>query len=164
HKARTRPAIGNHDTLTSRGRPYFDYFQEPTDSDRRGYYSFDLGAWHIVSLNSGTSVKGNSPQLTWLRADLASHRTDCALAYWHVPRFSSGPDHDKNLGEMWRLLYDAGVDVVLNGHEHAYERFAPVDDQGRPDPARGIREFIVGTSGGVLDTIKHPAPNSEVLD
>jgi hypothetical protein len=162
HKARTRPTIGNHDTITSHGRPYFDYFQDDAGPERRGYYSFELGAWHIVSLNSGTSMKPESPQLKWLREDLAIHTTECSLAYWHVPRFSSGPDHDQSESDLWRVLYEAGVDVVLNGHEHAYERFAPQDDQGRPDPARGIREFIVGTGGGEPAKLNQAAPNSEI--
>ena len=164
HKARTRPALGNHDTITNRGRPYFDYFGDNAGPERRGYYSFDLGAWHVVSLNSGASVKNDSPQVKWLRQDLAVHPSECSLAYWHVPRFSSGPQSDKALSDVWRVLYDAGVDVVLNGHEHFYERFAPQDDQGRPDSARGIREFIVGTGGGALESFKQSAANSEVRD
>ena len=162
HKARTRPTIGNHDTSIGHGRPYFDYFQENAGPERRGYYSFELGAWHIVSLNSETSLKPESAQVKWLREDLATHPTECSLAYWHVPRFSSGPDHDQSLSDVWRVLYDAGVDVVLNGHEHAYERFAPQDDQGRPDPVRGIRQFIVGTGGGEAARLNQAAPNSEI--
>jgi hypothetical protein len=162
-KARTRPTIGNHDALVNRGRAYFDYFGESAGPDRRGYYSFDLGAWHLVSLNSNAPVKSDSAQVKWLRQDLAEHPNECTLAYWHVPRFSSG-ESDKSLSDVWKVLYDAGVDVVLNGHVHAYERFAPQDDQGRPDPSRGIREFIVGTGGGELDPIKQPAPNSEIYN
>jgi predicted phosphohydrolase len=164
HKARTRPAVGNHDLLISRGRPYFDYFGANAGPDRRGYYSFDLGAWHLVSLNSEAPVKSGSPQITWLREDLAAHRNACVLAYWHVPLFSSAQQSDPKLSELWRVLYDAGVDVVLNGHEHAYERFAPQDDQGHADPSRGIREFIVGTGGGALDTINQPAANNEIYN
>jgi hypothetical protein len=164
YKDRTRPAIGNHDTLTNRGRPYFDFFGENAGPGRRGYYSYDLGDWHLISLNSEASLKSDSPQLTWLRQDLADHQNECALAYWHIPRFASGPHADRNMSPIWRILYDAGVDVVLNGHEHAYERFAPQDADGRADPTRGIREFIVGTGGGELDAIKQPAANVEVYD
>ncbi len=163
-KARTRPTIGNHDLIVSRGRPYFDYFGDNAGTERRGYYSFELGAWHLVSLNSSAPVKSDSAQVKWLKQDLAEHPNACVLAYWHVPRFSSGAEVDKSLGDVWKVLYDAGVDVVLNGHVHDYERFAPQDDQGRPDPARGIREFVVGTGGGVLDPIKQPAPNSEIYN
>jgi len=162
YKDRTRPAIGNHDTRTANGQPYFDYFGERAGPDRRGYYSFDLGAWHIVSLNSEASITRASPQMQWLREDLATHPSECTLAYWHVPLFASGAGAEPGLAQLWRVLYAAGVDVVLNGHVHVYERFAPQDDQGHADPARGIREFIVGTGGGELESIKHPAPNSEV--
>lgn len=161
HKDRTRPAIGNHEMETDGGRPYFEYFGENAGPDRRGYYSFELGAWHVVSLDSEASMKLDSPQVAWLRQDLAEHPTDCALAYWHTPRFASTRKHDSSLSEIWSVLYDAGVDVVLNGHEHAYERFAPQDAQGRADPSHGIRQFIVGTGGGKLNTIRRPAPNVE---
>jgi hypothetical protein len=92
---------------------------------------------------------------------LAEHSTGCALAYWHTPRFASTRKHDSGLSDLWGVLYDAGVDVVLNGHEHAYERFAPQDAQGHVDPSRGVREFIVGTGGGKLDRIRRPSPNVE---
>ena len=164
HKARTRPTIGNHDLITGKGRPYFDYFGDSAGPDRRGYYSFDLGAWHLVSLNSSVQMKPDSAQVKWLRQDLAEHPNACVLAYWHAPLFSSSVAGDKALADVWKVLYDACVDVVLNAHAHAYERFAPQDDQGRPDPARGIREFIVGTGGGTLDGLKQSAPNSEIYN
>jgi hypothetical protein len=164
HKDRTRPTMGNHDVITNAGRPYFDYFGDNAGPARRGYYSFELGAWHIVSLNTNESLRANSQQVKWLQQDLAEHPTECALAFWHVPLFSSGPQKDARLSDVWHVLYEAGVDVVLNGHEHFYERFAPQDDQGRPDGTRGIREFIVGTGGGDLQSLKRPAPNSEARD
>ena len=162
HKARTRPAPGNHDYLTSGARPYFEYFGAAAGIDHRGYYSFDLGGWHILSLNS--SLPRSLPaEAKWLREDLAAHPADCVLAYWHIPVYSSGP-HGPNpaMREIWSILYKAGADVVLNGHDHIYERFAPQDDKGKRDAEHGIREFIVGTGGGGVYEIGKAAPNSEV--
>jgi hypothetical protein len=148
--------------VSNGGSAYFAYFGDNAGPGRRGYYSYELGAWHIVSLNSEASIARDSPQMAWLRDDLAAHPGDCALAYWHVPRFASQRRGDVRLAEAWRVLYAAGVDVVLNGHEHAYERFAPQDPLGRVDRVHGIREFIAGTGGGKLNTISRPAPNVEV--
>jgi hypothetical protein len=168
HKARTRPAVGNHDYQTPGAAAYFAYFGEAAGDPDKGYYSYDLGAWHVVVLNSNCSQVGgcgpDSPQEQWLRADLAAHPTSCALAYWHHPRFSSGAqhgDHD-NLEPFWRALYDAGADVVLVGHEHHYERFAPQDPSGNADAKRGIRQFVVGTGGKNHYRFDPPMPNSEV--
>ena len=164
HKARTRPTPGNHDYLTSQGRPYFEYFGAAAGSDRRGYYSFDLGEWHIISLNSSLP-RSLSAQAKWLREDLAAHPVDCVLAYWHAPVYSSGPHGpDGTMREIWSILYEAGADVVLNGHDHIYERFAPQDDKGKLDAEHGIREFIAGTGGGGVYKIDKIAPNSEVRD
>jgi predicted phosphohydrolase len=163
HKDRTHPTVGNHDLLVGHGRAYFDYFGANAGPDRRGYYSYDLGTWHLIALNSETSVKRDSAQIQWLRDDLRRHPADCVLAYWHVPRFSSGsPPLDQTMREVWAVLYDAGVDVVVNGHQHWYERFAPQDVDGHLDTAAGIQQFIVGTGGGALGTLRRPAPNSEV--
>jgi hypothetical protein len=163
HKARTRPTPGNHDYLTERGRPYFDYFGDAAGSREKGYYSFDLGAWHIISLNSSTPERLPA-QVRWLREDLAAHPVDCVLAYWHEPVFSSGPHTpEKTMLELWSILYKAGADVVMNGHDHLYERFAPQDDRGRP-AAGGIRQFIVGTGGGGVYKFGRVAANSEVRD
>ena len=163
HKLRTHPTPGNHDYLTDRGRPYFEYFGENAGPERRGYYSFDLGAWHIISLNSSVPAGDSSPQAKWLREDLKTHPVDCVLAYWHVPVYSSGPHgQDTVMRDIWSMLYKAGADVVLNGHDHIYERFAPQDDKGKKNPERGIREFVVGTGGGGVYKLGNTAPNSEI--
>jgi hypothetical protein len=170
YKARTRPAPGNHDYHTPGASGYFDYFGSAAGEMGKGYYSYDLGAWHIIVLNSEcTQVGGcesDSPQGQWLEADLAANPKVCTLAYWHRPRFSSGSVHGSNARyrDFWRLLYDAGADVVLNGHDHTYERFAPQDPAGIADPGRGIREFVVGTGGAGLYTFGTPEPNSEVRE
>ena len=164
HKARTRPTPGNHDYRTNRGRPYFQYFGAAAGADDRGYYSFDLGSWHIISLNS--SLPRTVPaQIKWLREDLEAHPVDCVLAYWHIPLFSSGPHTpEATMREIWSILYKAGADVVLNGHDHIYERFAPQDDKGKLDAEHGIRQFIAGTGGGGVYKMGKVAPNSEVRD
>jgi calcineurin-like phosphoesterase family protein len=159
-KARTRPAIGNHDLVADDGRSYFDYFGDRAGPKGRGYYSFDLGSWHIISLSSSAPAGTRSPQVKWLREDLATHPRDCTLAYWHVPRFSSGARSDQ-MADVWRVLYESGADVVLSGHDHDYERFAPQNDKGKADPDRGIREFIVGTGGGEPAKFGRIAANSE---
>jgi hypothetical protein len=142
HRARTRPVPGNHEYRADGARPYFDYFglRPP------GWYSFDLGSWHLVALNSncdGPGVGGCGPeseQVRWFREDLAAHPTRCTLAYWHHARYSSGTEHGDNddVDGFWRAAAEGGVDIVLVGHEHNYERFAPQD---------GMRQFVVGTGG-----------------
>jgi hypothetical protein len=152
-KARTRPAAGNHEYETRNAKGYFDYFREAAGKRGEGYYSYDLGAWHIVVLNSNCEHVGgceaSSRQGRWLRADLAAHPATCTLAYWHHTLFSSGKKHggDEAMRAVWQALYDAGADVVLSAHEHNYERFAPQDPDGRFDDKRGIRQFVVGTGG-----------------
>ena len=174
-KSITYPVPGNHEYFTPRAVGYFDYFNGAgVDSGRagsrsRGYYSFNLGAWHIVALNSNCSEIGGcgarSPQATWLKADLAAHPTRCTLAYTHSARFSSG-DHgnDELLRDLWQILHDAGADVVLSGHDHIYERFKPQDAAGRSDEKRGIRAFVVGTGGKGLGRYARGRPNSEIRD
>lgn len=152
HKSRTRPAPGNHDYLWPDASGYFEYFGNAAGDPGKGYYSYDLGSWHIVVLNSNCSKIGGcgpgSPQEQWLRADLAAHPTKCTLAYWHHPRFSSGSDgSDAAFEPFWQALYDHNADVVLAGHDHVYERFAPQKPNGEPDPVRGLRQFVVGTGG-----------------
>lgn len=163
HKARTHPTIGNHDLITGHGQPYFDYFGDNAGPKGRGYYSYDLGAWHIIALNGTETVAATDPQVLWLRQDLASHPTDCVLAYWHMPMFSSGPHGGgPEMKEVWKILYDAGADVVVSSHDHVYERFAPLDASGKVDQVRGIREFLVGTGGAGVYKFNKIAPNSEV--
>ncbi len=167
-KSRTRPSPGNHDLLTGNGKPYFDYFGEAAGPDRRGFYSYDLGKWHIVSLNSAIAADNKSKQLEWLRKDLIEHHTTCTLAYWHIPVFSSGPHGadiitSNHMLDVWKVLYQFGADIVVNGHDHDYERFAQQNPGGKPDP-KGIREFVVGTGGGGLYQFKQIRPNSEVHD
>jgi len=164
HLERTRPSPGNHEYLTAGAAGYFEYFGDRAGPAGRGYYSFDLGAWHIVSLNSNVSVAAGSEQDRWLAADLAASPRRCVLAFWHHPRFSSGSHgSDASLTDLWRTLYDARADLVVNGHDHTYERFAPQTPSGAPDATRGIREFVVGTGGAEsLYPFVRIEPNSEV--
>jgi hypothetical protein len=163
HKARTRPSPGNHDYGTPGAAGYYDYFGESAGPDRRGYYSFDFGAWHVVSLNSEVDAGPESAQAQWLQADLAAHAATCTLAYWHKPLFSSGSVHgnDRHMRAIWQILAAARADVVLNGHDHIYERFAPQNVDGAADP-QGMREFVAGAGGSNLYGIGQVQPNSEV--
>ncbi|MBI3550841.1 MAG: metallophosphoesterase [Elusimicrobia bacterium] len=178
-KSRTRPTPGNHDYRTDRGAPYYDFFGAAAGPKGDGFYSYDLGRWHILSLNSNyyTNTNGDAPippgkerQLAWLRADLANHKEDrakgriCTLAYFHHPRFSSGAHgSDEALSDLWAELQKAGVDVVLSAHEHNYETFRPMDAEGELDEAGGTRMFVVGTGGGDARPIRNPEPNSAAL-
>lgn len=168
HKARTKPAPGNHEYDSSGAAGYFKYWGSAAGDPQKGYYSYDLGAWHIVVLNSNCphvagGCEAGSSQEKWLREDLAAHPAPCTLAYWHHPLFSSG-EHgsEKEMKASWQALYDAGADVVINGHDHDYERFAPQDSSGKADPERGIREFVVGTGGKDHRPFLTLRPNSEV--
>jgi hypothetical protein len=170
-KDRLRPTPGNHEYHTAGAAGYFDYFGSRAGERGKGWYSYDLGGWHVVVINSNCDeVDGGclagSPQERWLRRDLEVHRGACLLAYWHHPLFSSGaePEHAERsaMRAIWRDLFEAGADVVLNGHEHSYERFAPQDPEGRADPRRGIREFVVGTGGKDFTLLPRPRPNSEI--
>jgi hypothetical protein len=152
-KSRTRPAVGNHEFHSEGATYYFQYFGAAAGDPKTGYYSYELGSWHVVVLNSECKQVGGcqagSPQEKWLREDLAAHPVACTLAYFHKPRFSSGGTHgdDLEVTPLWQALYDSNADLVLNGHDHDYERFAPQDPNGKADPKRGIREFVVGTGG-----------------
>jgi protocatechuate 3,4-dioxygenase beta subunit len=165
HKARTRPSPGNHDYRTTGAAPYYAYFGDNAGPAGRGYYSYDLGAWHIISLNSNIKslLKPGSAQDQWLRADLAANSKLCTLAYWHHARFSSGTRHgsDTTMQHLWQALYEYGADVVIVGHDHTYERFAPQTPDGTADPVRGIRQFVVGTGGKDLYGFGPLIANSE---
>lgn len=162
----TRPVPGNHEYLTDSAAGYFGYFGTRAGPKGLGYYSFDVGAWHLVALNSECQEVGGcgerSPQTTWLAADLAAHRGRCALAYWHIPRFSSGQHGDHSAYRaMWRVLAARGVDLVLAGHDHNYERLGRLDADGRPSQT-GIRSFVVGTGGRNLRPVGPPRAGSEL--
>jgi hypothetical protein len=164
-KAITYPAVGNHEYGTSGAVGYFDYFGAAAGARDAGYYSYDLGRWHVVVLNSECSHVGGcgagSPQERWLLADLAAHPATCTLAYWHRPRFSSGAHgSDPAYSAFWNDLTAAGADLVLAGHDHDYERFAPLDPGGRPDP-NGPREFVVGTGGDSFYRLHTPVAGHE---
>ncbi|HWC25851.1 MAG TPA: metallophosphoesterase, partial [Solirubrobacteraceae bacterium] len=171
----TRPAVGNHEYLTRDAAGYFDYFNGvgrrggPAGHRDKGYYSFDVGAWHLIALNSACDQVGGchagSPQEQWLRADLAAHPARCTLAYWHHPRFSSGQQSSSSrFISFWRALYEAGADVVLAGHAHNYERFGPLTPEGVLDPVRGVRQFVVGTGGKYHYDLRTPEAHSEAAD
>ena len=193
---RTRPATGNHEYLTPGAAGYFTYFGLRSVPPL-GYYSYDLGSWHVIVINStpqvyacwppevteippgfptlpipaspgpaaGRACVGDVAQQAWLAADLAAHRAaKCTVAYFHHPRFSSGPHGNHyQMQRMWDLMYANGVDVIVSGHDHLYERFAPQDPDGRADPSSGIRQFTVGTGGAEFYDVRERQPNSEVI-
>ena len=163
HKSRTRPALGNHEYITPGAAGYYAYFGAAAHPPF-GYYSYDLGTWHVVVIDSERQTILDDPvQQAWLREDLATHPALCTVAYWHHPRFSSGSTHgsDPNMEDIWQILYDADADIVISAHEHNYERFAPQTPQGVADPLRGIREFVVGNGGRSLYRFGPPIANSE---
>jgi hypothetical protein len=178
-KSITHPVPGNHEYLTAGGSTptigcdssnagaagYFGYFGSAAGTPGQGWYSYDIGAWHLIALNSNCSNVGgcipSSRQGLWLAADLAAHPNQCILAYWHIPLFSSGGRASQNSYWLWKQLYAAHADLVLDGHDHIYERFAPQDPNGVADP-NGIREFIVGTGGANHTSIATVAANSVV--
>jgi Bacterial Ig-like domain (group 1)/Invasin, domain 3/Bacterial Ig-like domain (group 2)/Calcineurin-like phosphoesterase len=167
----THPSAGNHDYNTSGAVPYYNYFGAAAGPAGQGYYSYDFGAWHVIVLNSEISTSANSPQLQWLQSDLASHSNVCTLAYWHQPLYSSVGGSTGTTGAtissarpFWDVLYAAGVDLVLNGHRHVYERLARMAPDGTPDPTNGIREIIVGTGGDSGGDLTNIFPTSEVRE
>jgi acid phosphatase type 7 len=179
-RSKTRPSVGNHEYHTANAGPYYAYFCGTTGEAFRGYYSYDIGPWHMISLNTncdldldlapGAAAEAggcgpNSPQAEWLRRDLAANSKPCTLAAWHHPRFTTGGRGHRSepkLADLWRILDDAKVDVVLNAHVHSYERFAPQDADGNARVGLGLREFVVGTGGRTLSAFaKTAAPNSE---
>ncbi len=168
-KERTRPIPGNHDYVTEGASGYFEYFGDAAGDPQKGYYSYDLGSWHIVALNSNCNQIGGcgrgSAQLEWLRRDLANNPAWCTLAYVHDPLFSAGPHgNSPEVTPIWKALYAAGADVVLSGDDHNYQRFAPQDPDGEADYERGIRQFVVGTGGKNHNAIESPIENLEVYN
>jgi acid phosphatase type 7 len=169
-KDRTRPAPGNHEFHSQGATFYFEYFGNTAGDPRNGFYSYDLGKWHILSLNSECVEIGGcnegSREEKWLRADLAAHPTACTLAYFHKPLFSSGGAHGDapEIRPIYQALYDANADVILSGHDHDYERYAPQDPNGKLDRVRGIREFVVGTGGKNHRPFGAAEATSEVRD
>jgi acid phosphatase type 7 len=154
HKRRIRPAPGNHD-YNSGASGYFQYFGRAAGPAGRGYYSFDLGSWHVVSLNSERDTGAAGGQVRWLRADLARARARCILAFWHRPRWTAGDySDDGRTAPLWNALYDARADIVLSGHDHNYQRYPPMNKRGAIRRARGIRSFVVGTGGVSLDEVR----------
>jgi hypothetical protein len=158
HKSRTKPSPGNHDYLTSGAAGYFQYF-----NNIPSYYAYELGSWRIYSLNSEISVSATSAQVTWLQNDLAANPRQCVLAYWHRPRWSSGSNHgdSTSMQTLWQILYNAGAELVVNGHEHHYERFAEMNASGAA-VSPGLREIVVGTGGAPLYPFGSPKAASQV--
>jgi len=162
------PTPGNHEYYTPDADPYYKYFGPSAGVVGKGYYSYDVGAWHVIVVNSEIIVNPSFPdaarreQMDWVDKDLKAHKKLCTIAYWHHPRFSSGwHGSDRKLAPIWRLLYDNDVDLVLGGHDHDYERFRPVTPDGVPDSTRGITQIVAGTGGEELRGFKSPInPNS----
>ena len=169
-KNRTKPTPGNHEYNGSDASGYFRFWGKQAGDPAKGYYSFDLGAWHIIALNTNCDAAAlggcgeGSPEELWLRQDLADHPAVCTLAYFHKPLFSSGQTHgnDPSVKPLWQALYDAKAVLVIGGHDHDYERFAPQNPDGEADAKRGIREFVAGTGGKSQRAFGAPKPNSEV--
>jgi calcineurin-like phosphoesterase family protein len=162
-RSRTHPVPGNHEYIDGYIDDYFDYFGRAAGERGKGYYSYKLGAWHIVALNSMLDASPDSPQGKWLAEDLAKNPAHCTLAYYHHPRFSSGPHQlAQSAVDLWATLSEASVDVIVNGHDHIYERFGPMTADGDRDNENGMREFIVGTGGASHYDIERVADHSEV--
>ncbi len=163
----TRPVPGNHEYYGNKAEGYYQYFGRLAGDRNKGYYSYDLGNWHLIAINSNCDAIGGcqagSPQEQWLKADLKKNKKSCTLAYWHHPRFSSGVHgNNKMMDDMWKDLYAAKAELVLSGHDHLYERFAPQGLTENADPKNGIRQIVIGNGGKNLYTFKTIRPNSEV--
>jgi hypothetical protein len=162
-----RPSPGNHEHAIFGAAAYYEYFGKSAGSPRKGYYSYEVGQWHAIVLNSEIVVNSffteaeRTAQLDWLAADLKADQKKCTVAYWHHPRFSSGVHgSDYRIGVFWQLLYEGGADLILNGHDHHYERFRPMSPAGVMDSTRGIVEIVVGTGGAELRGLRTPIENS----
>jgi 3',5'-cyclic AMP phosphodiesterase CpdA len=166
-RARTRPVPGNHEYRTDDAAGYFDYFGARASPQTHGDDAFDVGRWRVVALNSAAEGAITEDQLDWVRSELADADRRCELVYWHHPLFSSGAvegnDPTPDLEALWALLVGEGVDVVLNGHAHQYERFAPLDADGRPSEETGIREFVVGTGGATPHAFEAEAAAGSIV-
>ena len=168
HKARTKPAVGNHEYDDPGAAGYFSYFEAAAGPAGKGWYSYDLGAWHVVALNSELCVMAagcgaGTEQFEWFKADLAANSQKCTVAYWHHPRFSSDDRGDNAaIAPLWDASITGGVDLVLAGHYHAYERYAPLSSTGTVDAVNGVRQFIVGSGGRSFHVLTTPREGSEV--
>ena len=164
YKDRTHPVPGNHDYETQRAKPYYDYWGDRAGNRDLGYYTYTVGSWLIFALNSEIDMRPSSQQGVWLRNELNANRErSCTAAIWHRPLFTSsqnGPQADTK--PLWDVLYEFNTDLIINGHDHVFERFAPQDPEGRPNAARGIRQFTVGTGGAAHYAFGPAKPNSEV--
>jgi hypothetical protein len=169
-KERTQPVPGNHDYATENGAAYFGYFGRAAGSPSRSWYAYDLGSWRIYALDSNCErIAGGcgegSTQVAWLRDDLEANSRRCVAAFWHHPRFSSGRHGSTPaVDTLWRVLVAGGAELVVTGHDHLYERFAPLDADGRPDTLAGTRHFTVGTGGRDLYEFRQILDASEVRD
>ncbi len=162
---RWRAVPGNHEYETANADDYYSYFGDASGVDNTGFYSFMAGDWLILMLNSNIPAGRNSAQWEFVRRQIDQQRTPCTMAVWHHPLFSSGPNgNNANMKDLWALLEAAPIEVILNGHDHLYERFARQMSDGTPEPAKGVREFIVGTGGADLYGFVRTAANSEVAD
>ncbi|HEY9704776.1 MAG TPA: metallophosphoesterase, partial [Allocoleopsis sp.] len=161
----TYPVPGNHEYYSKNAAGYYKYFGQRAGDPTKGYYSFNIGKWKVIALNSNCDNVGgcdiNSPQVKWLKQELTKNKNQCTLAFWHHPRFSSGSHGDnKNYDTFWQVLYKAGVEIILTGHDHTYERFAKINPEGVKDQ-KGLRQFVVGTGGASLYKFKKNNPNTE---
>lgn len=164
HLSRTRPTPGNHEYEVPGATAYYDYFGERAGPRSLGYYRYELGSWQVFALNSEIAIGARSSQVEWLRNELARHPAPCVIAYWHRPRFASGKHGDgPDLDPIWRVLYEHGADVAITGHEHYYERHAPLDAEGRRDDGRGIRQFVAGTGGAPMFALSFTRPTAEAF-